>query len=97
VTDQRPRERNAPPIPEDGGEQPVQVSAATTAARPSSTGRCTPRLADLDGRRIQLQAAARAQLASEGLPVTRSTVAVRACQLLDRDADPASTTREAFA
>jgi hypothetical protein len=58
---------------------------------------CEARLADLDGQRVQLQAAARAELAAENAPLTRSTVAVRACQLLDRGPGLAPATREAFA
>ena len=42
------------------------------------------RLDDTGGLRPVLQAQARAELAAEGLPVTRSTVAQRACELLDR-------------
>jgi hypothetical protein len=42
------------------------------------------RLAELDGRRLTLQRQAREQLTAEGLPVTRTTVARRACDILDR-------------
>jgi len=41
------------------------------------------RLVELGGQRVALQARARAELASEGLPVTRSTVLRRSCALLD--------------
>ncbi|NAZ85234.1 hypothetical protein GTR00_03775, partial [Kineococcus sp. T90] len=44
------------------------------------------RLAELGGQRVGLQAKARTQLAAEGIPVTRSTVLRRACELLDRRA-----------
>ena len=45
------------------------------------------RLAETDGRRPALQAQARAELTAEGMPVIRSTVARRACAILDlRDA-----------
>jgi hypothetical protein len=47
------------------------------------------RLAELDGRRPTLQAQARAELAREGVPVTRSTVTRRAVQILDRSQEPA--------
>lgn len=42
------------------------------------------RLDDLGGRRPAVQAQARAELSAEGLPVTRSTVTRRACDILDR-------------
>ena len=41
------------------------------------------RLAETDGRRPALQAQARAELTAEGMPVIRSTVARRACAILD--------------
>ncbi len=41
------------------------------------------RLAELGGQRVGLQARARTQLAGEGMPVTRTTVLRRACELLD--------------
>jgi hypothetical protein len=47
------------------------------------------RLAELDGRRPQLQARARAELADEGLPLTRDTVTRRAVQILNRADEPA--------
>ena len=46
------------------------------------------RLSETGGLRPLLQAQARRQLADEGLPVTRRTVAQRACQILDRRDDP---------
>ena len=51
------------------------------------------RLSETGGLRPLLQAQARRQLADEGLPVTRRTVAQRACQILDRrdDARPEPT------
>lgn len=42
------------------------------------------RLDATDGHRPALQARARAELTAQGLPVTRATVAERACQILDR-------------
>jgi hypothetical protein len=48
------------------------------------------RLDEVDGLRPRLQAKARAELAAEGLPVTRATVTQRACALLDRLAEAAS-------
>jgi hypothetical protein len=42
------------------------------------------RLDDTDGHRPALQAAARRELAAEGLPLTRATVARRAVEVLDR-------------
>ena len=42
------------------------------------------RLAATDGLRVSLQAAARRELAAEGLPVVRASVLRRACELLDR-------------
>lgn len=41
------------------------------------------RLAETDGLRPALQAQARAELTAEGMPVIRSTVARRACAILD--------------
>jgi hypothetical protein len=41
------------------------------------------RLAEADGRRVWVQQRARDDLAERGLPVTRMTVARRACELLD--------------
>jgi hypothetical protein len=49
------------------------------------------RLDATDGRRVLLQAVARRELAAEGLPLTRATVARRACEVLDRDPQPACT------
>ena len=42
------------------------------------------RLAQTDGLRPALQAQARAELTAEGMPVIRSTVARRACAILDQ-------------
>jgi len=42
------------------------------------------RLDDTDGLRVRLQAQARAELTAEGVPLTRTTVTRRACELLDR-------------
>jgi len=42
------------------------------------------RLADLGGSRVTVQAQARAELAQEGMPLTRITVTRRAIQILDR-------------
>jgi Helix-turn-helix domain len=42
------------------------------------------RLDDLGGRRPAIQAQARAELTAEGIPLTRSTVTRRACDILDR-------------
>jgi hypothetical protein len=47
------------------------------------------RLAELDGHRPALQARARAELADEGLPLTRDTVTRRAVQILERASEPA--------
>jgi hypothetical protein len=41
------------------------------------------RLSEVDGRRVWAQQRARDELAERGLPVTRLTVARRACELLD--------------
>jgi hypothetical protein len=43
------------------------------------------RLADLGGRRVAVQAQARAELTAQRMPVTRSTVLLRAVAILDRD------------
>lgn len=47
------------------------------------------RLAESDGRRVAVQRQAREDLAHMGQPVTRLTVARRACELLDRAGDVA--------
>jgi hypothetical protein len=60
------------PITEDG---PPTVDGQVLAAE--------RRLADVGGLRVSLQQRAREQLASEGLPVTRATVATRALALLE--------------
>ncbi|HET7475213.1 MAG TPA: helix-turn-helix domain-containing protein [Dermatophilaceae bacterium] len=46
------------------------------------------RLAETGGLRPVLQAQARAELAAEGMPVVRRTVARRACQILERQKTP---------
>ena len=48
--------------------------------------RLEARLDSLDGDRVPLQAAARAELLEDGLPLTRGTVLHRACEILDRGA-----------
>jgi hypothetical protein len=73
------------------------TAAEPPLADPALVEACEARLADLDGRRVQVQAAARSALAAEDVPLTRATVAVRACQLLDRDPDLATATGKAFA
>jgi hypothetical protein len=50
------------------------------------------RLSETGGLRPLLQAQARTELAVEGLPVTRTTVAQRACSILDRRTTTNSTT-----
>lgn len=47
------------------------------------------RLSETGGLRPLVQAQARRELAAEGLPVTRRSVAQRACSILDQRADPA--------
>ena len=47
------------------------------------------RLSELGGHRPALQAEARAELAGEGLPLTRDTVTRRAVQILERADEPA--------
>jgi hypothetical protein len=64
----------------------AELPAAETDARPDDPDELDAleaRLADLDGQRVVLQRRARAQLAAEGRPVTRSTVIRRAIALLD--------------
>jgi hypothetical protein len=64
----------------------AELPAAETDARPDDPQELDAleaRLADLDGQRVVLQRRARAQLAAEGRPVTRSTVIRRAIALLD--------------
>ncbi|GAA4972507.1 helix-turn-helix domain-containing protein [Kineococcus glutinatus] len=60
--------------------------AVAGAASAEELAICEQRLAELGGQRPRLQAQARAELAREGMPVTRSTVVRRACEILDRRA-----------
>ncbi|MCI2238121.1 helix-turn-helix domain-containing protein [Paenibacillus sp. TRM 82003] len=65
----------------------VDPRAAAAAADPQAAAELAgleERLAELGGRRPAIQASARRELAAEGMPVTRSTVVRRACQILDR-------------
>jgi len=52
-------------------------------------GELEARLAELGGHRPALQAQARAELSSEGMPLTRATVTRRAIAILDRQDQPA--------
>jgi Helix-turn-helix domain len=60
--------------------------AATTATQPPAddVSDLEQRLDDLGGRRPAIQAQARAELTAEGMPLTRTTVTRRACDILDR-------------
>jgi Helix-turn-helix domain len=59
---------------------------ATTATQtaPEDVSDLEQRLDDLGGRRPAIQAQARAELATEGIPLTRTTVTRRASEILDR-------------
>jgi len=61
------------------------ASSTTPAERPELV-ELEERLAEADGYRVSAQRLARERLAAEGAPVTRLSVARRACQLLDESA-----------
>ncbi|MFC6007472.1 hypothetical protein [Angustibacter luteus] len=63
---------------------PSDVASADDA---QSLAAAEARLADIGGRRVALQAQARAELGTEQMPVTRATVVRRAVQILDRDSE----------
>ena len=61
-----------------------QPAPASTEAPDLDVDTLELRLQDLGGRRLVVQAQAREELSAAGLPLTRSTVTRRACQILDR-------------
>lgn len=63
-------------------DQPIPTSVSDERA--VDLDELEHRLDDLGGGRPAVQAQAREELAAEGLPVTRSTVTRRACDILDR-------------
>lgn len=60
------------------------VTAANSATQADDLAALEARLDAVDGLRIHLQRQARAELAAEGLAVTRSTVLARPCQIMNR-------------
>ena len=76
-------------------DRPVAGPAATEASDQQELTELEDRLAESDGRRVWAQREARTQLATAGEPVTRLTVARRACALLDELASaPSEPVRE---
>jgi hypothetical protein len=66
---------------------PAKAGGGNTSPEAAAElARLEERLAETDGRRASLQASARKELAAEGMPLTRTTVVRRACQILDRKA-----------
>lgn len=63
--------------------EPGRLPAEPTAAPDTDVTRLEAVLAEADGLRVIVQRQARAQLAAEGLPVTRRTVTRRAVDLLE--------------
>ena len=61
----------------------TQTPGADQAIDTHELAEMEARLAETDGLRPALQARARAELTAEGMPVIRSTVARRACMILD--------------
>ena len=61
-------------------------TSATTAFERDELRRLKERLAEADGYRVSAQRLAREQLGTAGEPITRLTVARRACRLLDSPA-----------
>jgi hypothetical protein len=80
----RDRESRSPArVAEAGPWWDTVALAADQAMDAQELAEMEARLAETDGRRPALQAQARAELTAEGMPVIRSTVARRACAILD--------------
>jgi len=80
----RDRESRSPArVAEAGPWWDTVALAADQAMDAQELAEMEARLAETDGQRPALQAQARAELTAEGMPVIRSTVARRACAILD--------------
>jgi hypothetical protein len=78
------RESRSPArVAEAGPWWDTQTLGADQAMKGHELAEMEARLAETDGLRPALQAQARAELTAEGMPVIRSTVARRACAILD--------------
>ena len=80
----RDRESRSPArVAEAGPWWDTQTLGADQAMDAHELAEMEARLAETEGRRPALQAQARAELTAEGMPVIRSTVARRACAILN--------------
>jgi hypothetical protein len=80
---QDPESRSPARVAEAGPWWDTQTPGAGQAMDAHELAEMEARLAETDGLRPALQAQARAELTAEGMPVIRSTVARRACAILD--------------
>ena len=80
---QDPESRSPARVAESGPWWDTQTLGADQAMDAHELAEMEARLAETDGLRPALQAQARAELTAEGMPVLRSTVARRACAILD--------------
>jgi hypothetical protein len=78
-----PESRSPARVAEAGPWWDTQTLGADKAMDADELAEMEARLAETDGLRPALQAQARAELTAEGMPVIRSTVARRACAILD--------------
>jgi hypothetical protein len=80
---QDPESRSPARVAEAGPWWDTQTLGADQAMDAHELAELEARLAETDGLRPALQAQARAELTTEGMPVIRSAVAHRACAILD--------------
>jgi len=80
---QDPESRSPARVAEAGPWWDIAALGAGQAMDAHELAEMEARLAETDGLRPALQAQARAELTAEGMPVIRSTVARRACAILD--------------
>jgi len=80
---QDPESRSPARVAEAGPWWDTQTPGAGQAMDAHELAEMEARLAETDGLRPAIQAQARAELTAEGMPVIRSTVARRACAILD--------------
>jgi hypothetical protein len=65
-------------------DEPAPHAQPATGHVPDELATLEARLGEVGGLRVPLQPQARRELATQRIPITRLTVARRACQLLDR-------------
>jgi hypothetical protein len=80
---QDPESRSPARVAEAGPWWDTQTPGADQTIDAHELADLEARLAETDGLRPAIQAQARAELTAEGMPVIRSTVARRACAILD--------------